>query len=61
MDREVPVLRRKFEKRLITYRAVVGDKYMCVVVKTAPGDAFVRTAFLTDTIKKGRQLWPRSE
>src|SRR5689334_8298261 len=36
----------------------VGDKYLCVVVKIDPGDAFVLTAYLTDTIKKGRTLWP---
>ena len=36
----------------------VGDKYLCVVVKVDHDDAFVLTAYLTDTIKKGRQLWP---
>jgi len=36
----------------------VGDKYLCVVVKVVGEDAFVLTAYLTDTIKKGRQLWP---
>ena len=36
----------------------VGDKYLCVVVKVVGNDAFVLTAYLTDTIKKGRQIWP---
>ena len=36
----------------------VGDKYFCVVVKVVGNDAFVLTAYLTDTIKKGRQVWP---
>jgi hypothetical protein len=36
----------------------VGDKWLCVVVKYAPEDAFVLTAYLTDTPKKGEQLWP---
>ena len=36
----------------------VGDKYLCVVVKVVGADAFVLTAYLTDTIKKGQQLWP---
>jgi hypothetical protein len=36
----------------------VGDKYLCVVVKVVGADAFVLTAYLTDTIKKGYQLWP---
>lgn len=37
----------------------VGDKYLCVVVKINPHDAFVLTAYLTDTIKKGKILWPK--
>lgn len=36
----------------------VGDKYLCVVVKISHDDAFVLTAYLTDRIKKGRQIWP---
>ena len=36
----------------------VGDKWLCVVVKYAPGDAFVVTAYLTDRPKRGKQLWP---
>lgn len=37
----------------------VGDKYLCVVIKVSHEDAFLLTAYLTDTIKKGVQLWPR--
>ena len=37
----------------------VGDKWLCVVVKYAASDAFVVTAYLTDQLKKGVQLWPR--
>jgi hypothetical protein len=36
----------------------VGDKFLCVPVKVVPGDAFVLTAYLTDKIKQGVQLWP---
>ena len=36
----------------------VGDKFLCVVVKVVGADAFVLTAYLADTIKKGQQLWP---
>ena len=36
----------------------VGDKWLCVVVKYAPEDAFVLTAYLTDKPKKGEQVWP---
>lgn len=40
---------------------MVGDKFLCVVVKVSEDDAFVLTAYLTDKAKKGVQLWPRSE
>lgn len=36
----------------------VGGKFLCVVVKIAQDDAFVITAYLTDRIKKGDQIWP---
>lgn len=36
----------------------VGDKFLCVVVKKPLDDAFVITAYLTDKVKRGRQLWP---
>ena len=37
----------------------VGDKYLCVVVKTIKQDAFILTAYLTDSIKKGEIIWLR--
>lgn len=37
----------------------VGDKWLCVVVKYGALDSFVLTAYLTDKIKKGIQLWPK--
>ena len=37
----------------------VGGKWLCVVVKYLPDDAFVVTAYLTETIKAGETLWPR--
>jgi hypothetical protein len=40
---------------------MVGDKHLCVVVKVLPADAFVVSAYLTDKVKKGEQLWPTSE
>lgn len=36
----------------------VGDKYVCVVVKFGEADAFVITAYVTNSIKTGIQLWP---
>lgn len=40
------------------YGTLVGDKWLCVVVKYDIDDAFVLTAYLTDKPKKGEQLWP---
>ena len=37
---------------------LVGDKWLCVVVKYAEDDAYVLTAYLTDKPKKGKKLWP---
>jgi hypothetical protein len=39
----------------------VGDKYLCVVVKLTAEDAFVLTAYLTDQVKRGVRIWPKSE
>jgi hypothetical protein len=40
------------------FRTIVGGKFLCVVVKMAAVGAFILTAYLTDRIKKGSQLWP---
>ncbi len=37
---------------------MVGDKWLCVVVKYLDNDAFVITAYLTNKLKPGEQLWP---
>ncbi len=37
---------------------LVGDKWLCVVVKHLESDAFVITAYLTDKLKLGEQVWP---
>ncbi|MEK6762177.1 MAG: DUF4258 domain-containing protein [Nitrospirota bacterium] len=37
----------------------VGGKWLCVVVKYPPDDAFVVTAYLTDQLKPGESLWPK--
>jgi hypothetical protein len=37
---------------------MVGDKFLCVVVKFGGSDAFVLTAYLTEKIKNGVQIWP---
>jgi hypothetical protein len=40
-------------------RTIVGGKWLCVVVKYPPNDAFVITAYLTDKIKAGEIVWPK--
>ncbi len=37
----------------------VTNKYLCVVVKILEDDAFIITAYFTDTIKKGEILWKK--
>ncbi len=37
----------------------VGGKWLCVVVKYLPDDAFVITAYLTGTLKAGETVWPK--
>ena len=37
----------------------VGEKWLCVVVKYQPEDAFVVTAYLTDQRKLGDTIWPK--
>ena len=41
------------------FGTLVGDKYLCVVVKIVASDAFVLTAYLTDRVKRGMSIWPR--
>jgi hypothetical protein len=38
---------------------LVGSKWLCVVVKLLPEDAFIMTAYLTDKLKQGEQQWPK--
>ncbi len=35
----------------------VTNKFLCVVVKVSMDDAFIITAYYTDTIKRGDVLW----
>jgi hypothetical protein len=38
----------------------IGDKWLCVVAKYFPDDAFIVTAYFTDKPKKGDDLWQRN-
>ena len=37
----------------------VGNKFLCVAVKTINNDSFILTTYFTDTIKKGKILWTK--
>jgi hypothetical protein len=37
---------------------LVGEKWLCAVVKYTTDDAFIITAYLTDKPKAGEDLWP---
>lgn len=40
-------------------RSPVGSKHLMVAVKILEQDAFVITAFFTDDVKGGEQIWPK--
>lgn len=42
-------------------RTQVGPKYLCAVCVFKAKSAFIVTAYLTDRIKRGLTLWPRSQ
>ena len=59
------VVRSRFDPESELYyvwqpRTRVGPKYLCVVVVVRGSDAFVLTAYLTDSIKKGQIVWPKN-
>jgi hypothetical protein len=37
----------------------VTEKYLLVAVKVKVNDAFIITAFFTDTVKKGERIWEK--
>ena len=39
-------------------QTMIGDKWLCVVVKYLADDAFIVTSYFTDQPKKGDDLWP---
>jgi phage-Barnase-EndoU-ColicinE5/D-RelE like nuclease2 len=40
-------------------RSPAGSKHLLVAVKILEKDAFIITAFFTDEIKGGKQIWPK--
>ncbi|UOG58840.1 hypothetical protein MAL03_20095 (plasmid) [Leptospira noguchii] len=39
------------------YETLVGDKYLCVVIKNGNDDLFLITAYFTDKVKEGKVLY----
>ena len=40
------------------YGTIKGDKWVSVVVKVLPDEAFITTAYVTSKIRRGERLWP---
>ena len=60
-DPQLVIRSRSDETATLNYRyylrTLVGDKWLCVVVKYDKVDAFVLTAYLTDKPKRGDVIW----
>ena len=60
-DPEVVVRSKSDDEARLYYRHYaglpIGNKYMCIVVKFKEANAFVITAYFTDSIKKGETIW----
>lgn len=62
-DPEIVIQSLSDENTRLYYRLyqklTIGDKYLCVVVKSRGEDAFIVTAYFTDRPKRGEALWKR--
>lgn len=60
---ELVIRSRSDTSAVLFYRhqrgTIVGDKWLCAVIKCSKADAFVLTACSTDKPKKGDTLWPK--
>ena len=63
LEPEVVILSRSDNTVRLFHRLyrqlVIGDKYLCVVVKYVEGDIFVITAYFSDKVKQGEVLWKK--
>src|SRR5687768_14495098 len=61
-DPELVIVSKSDPTCLLNYRFIsaprFGDMWLCAVVKYLENDAFLVTAYLTDKIKAGQQVWP---
>lgn len=44
---------------LLFYHAEGSSRWVCAVAKRAAGQGFLITAYPTDAIKEGTQIWPK--
>jgi hypothetical protein len=44
---------------LLFYRAERSSRWVCAVAKRAANQGFLITAYPTDAIKEGTQVWPK--
>jgi len=62
-DPDIVVKSKSDEEARLYYKHYIGlsigDKYLCVVVKFKEADAFVVTAYFTDSIKRGDVIWKK--
>lgn len=49
----------KSDESVYLYYLDLEDKYLCVVVKNLNDKGFVITAYFTERIKEGRQIWKK--
>jgi hypothetical protein len=60
---DVVIKSRSDEEARLYYRHYdglsIGNKHLCIVVKFKETDAFVVTAYFTDSVKKGEVIWKK--
>ena len=54
------ICRSRHDKQVYLFYQVEGSYYLCVVARRLDGDGFILTAYVTDSVKEGAQVWPTS-
>lgn len=49
----------KTDHNVLLYYRKIEVYYICVVVKRLNGEGFIITAYQTENIKEGEQIWPK--
>lgn len=49
----------KKDPNVLLYYRKIDVYYVCVVVKRLNGEGFIITAYKTENIKEGEQIWPK--